>query len=88
VDTFGGSWVNGITAVDIDADGDVDLAVESNSSTEPVWLNDGQGGFSAAYVALPGMCHDGASGDIDGDGDDDLVLAALYLDGAYLVRIE
>jgi hypothetical protein len=86
--TFGSSWVNRITAVDIDADGDMDLAVGSNSNDEPLWLNDGQGGFSAAFVDLPGLCYDVGYGDIDSDGDDDLVLSTLYLGGAYLVRIE
>jgi hypothetical protein len=71
--------VTAVDAVDIDADGDNDLAVgyESKKKVE-IWLNDGNGMFQhePMYDRETGTgTIDIAHGDIDGDGGVDLVVA-------------
>lgn len=79
-----------LVPLDFDSDGDLDLfAINMNRPEASVrWLeNDGQGSFSQARpVAIEGdttkypqlLSHDVA--DVDGDGDDDLVIGPGYYD--------
>ena len=82
----------GMTALDVEGDGDLDLAVanghvfdnaeqfiggSSFAMPDQLFLNDGRGGFTA--IQFPGQplpSRGVASGDIDGDGDPDLVIAS------------
>ncbi len=80
---------------DIEGDGDVDLLIvsggveqEINSSTfkDRIYLNDGEGNFTASHNILPenvnpGTCLKGA--DIDKDGDIDLFIGGGILPGQY-----
>ncbi|NNE69849.1 MAG: T9SS type A sorting domain-containing protein [Rhodothermales bacterium] len=75
---------------DYDGDGDLDLAVAgSRTAAVPyqpavlIYRNDG-GGFTAVDTDLPGL-HSGALawGDADNDGDLDLLLTGVDVDGAY-----
>jgi len=84
------SW--GIAAVDVEGDGDLDLAVgnghvwENASEFIPgsnyfqpdqLFLNDGTGRFETKEFPGPALSSRGvASGDLDGDGDPDLVIAS------------
>ncbi|MES2638158.1 MAG: VCBS repeat-containing protein [Myxococcota bacterium] len=66
-----------VSVVDVDQDGDLDLASVNRSSAELVWCeNDGAAGFDAC-VARPGGEHLWATVegiDLDGDGIEELVL--------------
>jgi uncharacterized repeat protein (TIGR01451 family) len=72
-----GSSSTGLALGDLDADGDLD-AVISNTNDEPetVWLNDGDGSFTAHTPPSfgAGSSYDVQLGDIDGDGDLDAVV--------------
>jgi hypothetical protein len=77
------SWtgfVQGVTAVDIDGDGDIDIAEARWTPPSTIYLNDGTGHFSDAggAMGLPqtlGVRDGGMTfGDVDNDGDLDLAL--------------
>jgi len=72
---------------DLDADGDLDLVVANDpdnalGSTVSIRLNDGVGGFAppaaGAELAVGGRAQRVILGDIDGDGDLDLLTANFY----------
>jgi len=75
-----GSQGGGIPAAgDVDADGDQDLLIAMPGGGLQVWMNDGLGRFqdeSVARLSHPGnVLADIELGDLDGDGDLDLVAA-------------
>ena len=67
----------GIAAADVDADGDVDLAVACDAVSAVMLLrNNGNGTFAAPVSMAVGMYPDDvAAGDLNGDGRPDLVVA-------------
>ncbi|MEQ9006359.1 MAG: FG-GAP-like repeat-containing protein [Ekhidna sp.] len=70
-----------IRLVDIDGDGDLDLA-EGGGQVSRSWLNDGNGSFSISQE-FPGNVYQLAFGDLDGDGDPDMVVALEGDGGEY-----
>jgi len=86
-----GSQPSGITAADLDGDGDRDLAVvrrEGMTLKVHLLLNDGNGGFSlAATLTLNVFATDPviASADWDGDGDRDLAVAAIGTEQVHIL---
>ena len=80
-----GSEIIGVTSGDLDRDGDFDLLVISRAAHALwVYLNDGSGRFVRSVVPVPGtgsfrrtsgFAQGTALGDIDGDGDLDLMMA-------------
>ena len=64
-------------AVDVDADGDLDLIVAREAQPNVLLLNDGQGRFANASGRIPQVALDSediAVGDFDRDGDPDVVI--------------
>lgn len=80
----GTSFVQGVTAIDIDGDGDIDIAEAKWSGPSTIYLNDGTGHFfdSGRDMGLPSTLNIIDSGmtfaDIDNDGDLDLAIIGKY----------
>jgi hypothetical protein len=80
---YAGQQIIGVASGDVDRDGDFDLVLLSRAANE-LWVlsNDGTGNFSRRTTAVPGTIR-GTSGfsqglnlgDVDGDGDLDVVIA-------------
>lgn len=82
---IGSGAVMGILAGDLDADGDMDLAVNTNLSVferTNILLNNGDGSFApnVSYSVSGEPWGDPAFGDIDADGAPDVVCAIPYED--------
>jgi hypothetical protein len=78
----------GVAVGDVDADGDPDVVVANDLVLAPVYRNDGKGNFSQIatlgnYLA-PQPRRAVALGDLDSDGDLDVVLVGLGQDHLYL----
>ena len=70
-----------VELVDLDADHDLDAVTIaggwSGSQSRMVWLNDGQGRFPKGPALADGNSQSLTSGDLDGDGDADVVFGNL-----------
>jgi hypothetical protein len=67
---------------DLDGDGHLDVVVANADFVDEVWLGDGAGGFAASEMPAGSIPSDGLStkvslGDIDGDGDLDVIVGSL-----------
>jgi hypothetical protein len=66
------------TLGNVDGDGNLDLVITSRDlnvdQTSTLYLGDGNGGFSEANAGLTGVAGSSTLGDVDGDGDLDLVI--------------
>ena len=83
---FGVSEGFGADTGDLDGDGDLDIWLAAGGSNY-VWINDGQGVFTASSTSYEGADSVGvALGDIDGDGDLD-AFVANYIGGANFVYL-
>jgi hypothetical protein len=68
-----------LQVVDVDADGDIDIITpHANEPLLTILVNDGNGVFSIRNISSPAISewYGLAAGDIDGDGDNDLVMAS------------
>jgi len=77
--SFGAGSSVDVSLGDIDGDGDLDTVIANYSGqAQTVWVNDGAGNFGAHAVTPTfgvGNSYDVPLGDIDGDGDLDVVVA-------------
>jgi len=72
-ETYAVAWT------DLELDGDLDLVFVNRLQTNTMYLNDGAGNFTSVltgpFVTDPGTSRDVAVGDLDNDGDPDIVVA-------------
>jgi len=83
----GGSSPTYIASGDLDSDGDIDLITDSNGPgndpTHVLW-NDGAGGFTPGPILTSGWGFGEVDlGDMDGDGDLDVLRANYFANGVY-----
>jgi hypothetical protein len=78
-----GQIIGSPSLADIDDDGDVDIIVGTADGTIYVWNPDGTGYLNpdGTFAAPGGMYGSIAVGDVDGNGDMELVMAGLYWHG-------
>ena len=81
-----GVWGGSSTLGDVDGDGNPDLVITGGDAggnpTSTVYLGDGSGGFSRADAGLTGVAIGSSTvGDVDGDGNPDLVITGADPNG-------
>jgi FG-GAP-like repeat len=72
---YGGSDANGMKLADFNGDASPDLLICFRTQQNQIWMNDGNGNFANSEQELGGDVNDTAIKDIDGDGDNDILLA-------------
>lgn len=87
--SFVGLHVSSISTADIDGDGDLDFIVAGiNEQSLPliqIYTNDGTGRFTLKASDLPQLFFAGtAFGDLDFDGDADLLINGAFMDPAFM----
>ena len=93
LNNFANVWIGDAAWGDYDSDGDMDLAVtgfETNSGNRytKLYNNDGQGNFNEVVTSFAGVSHSSFEwGDMDNDGDLDVLLTGAYETGSGWVRI-
>lgn len=70
--------VHDILGADLDGDGIDELVL---AATEPIWVNDGVGGFTPTGSGLPTFSQMVQVADLEGDGDLDLLLGNFRFEG-------
>lgn len=84
-------WVGSFALVDVDRDGDLDVAAVTIEGAVGVYLNRGNGRFEPPVMPGMGFVMDMEFADLDGDGDHDVI--GLDRDagpadmGGYVVRV-
>jgi MYXO-CTERM domain-containing protein len=85
-----GEFVVGVVSGDVDGDGDFDAVIQrgtSSSTAIVVAINDGSGTFTENVISMPTGCsgfgQNSALGDIDDDGDLDLMMGRCPGSGTY-----
>ena len=85
----------GVSSIDVNGDGHLDIYVANDGQPNQLWLNNGKGGFtenglmSATAVNASGQSEAGmgiAVGDFDGDGDEDIFVTHLARETNTLYR--
>jgi hypothetical protein len=70
---MGLGWLHTVVAADFDNDGDLDVYVGKNVGPQWIWENDGKGHLTKHTAALDFRGHNAKVGDVDCDGDLDVV---------------
>jgi FG-GAP-like repeat/FlgD Ig-like domain len=70
---YGGGNSNAMLLANLNDDNYPDLIISLRSEPNQIWLNDGSGSFSNTGQSLNSDIHTMVAGDIDGDGDQDIV---------------